>query len=619
MPKLPHNLSCAFLVLALSAEPVFADADDDELKLVAPLPGIDKVEPMAPDWCPPNHPRPTWDKNRAKREIGTLATNIQRSVQRDIELGRVLSEIATAACDYPDLSYAQRQVAIWRQRWLNGSGLSEKEDRRYLKEWVRAKPAWDELIAYCKSEMPKTQGAIGFFAQSTSRYMELIGACEKDFDETLRVKADWSHAFWLDNPLHQPSQRELLGFVYSCVPQIVVGSSNETDARYAARDAALYCAAEVKKLDKKKIEKELEDKKVPPVVVARYMALFAYVQKNATEAQRELEALGKLVPSIKPLLTGAFEQAMADWHKTQYLPNKAAYDAGFNVELAVGKAAPEHDLRYEDVKIGCDPIRKAWTDYHARKKPKAPVDVVNATHEPLGYFLATHLALCDAAEGRGEEAMVLSSLLQFSPRLSHGAHIFAGAAIFDATRKLKSGDISSSILTPSERENHPVLKLATFIAERSAGRVNSVVDKGEWGGSALADFTAAGSMSKARIQSVKQTKTGVQVVFKKEQWSEPTYSCVNDGFSNWDGNGRPVYFKKCKLTGMEKKEFKFNPVTFVGATASLAKPGLIAKFSTLSIPGREKESCAYLVETDAAGPINKPLKPMSYLGVPLKK
>jgi hypothetical protein len=483
----PVSIGATLVALAL-AHSTAARADDD-VRVVAPAPGRDTVQPMKPDWCEPGHEVNTGCNENCQRR--TLRSAIDNDVGSG--LGTDVRKVAGIACDFPDSPLVQRQVAYWRQDWINATALTEPEDRAGLKVMLDkdAKRALNDQL--CATVAPTAPNESAPFARQ--RAISVALGCEGGFKLVARG-VPWSWMTWLDRPDLPPSQIVTASFVLACTPD-------------GADPRAANCAGDAVRLDRKQLEAEIAALHLNALGMVRALEVFGVARARAEAVGAAIAQQPKLVRVV-----AAARTAFDGWNAAVYQPHQALFDLAYAIEDKASAIDP-NQLSATPHPIGCAPLRKALRDYLASTRPGRSTAVLAAATDAVAYPLLARLALCDAAEGRYTAANAELQVLRSQHRYRHGARWAAHWAAFDAAIDSNRAVDASAIPGIDHEDEDHVVKLAGFVADNhaSSDRLSSLDEQTGTEGTARDHVIEQG-----KVSSVKKTKDGVLVTFKKERW-----------------------------------------------------------------------------------------------------
>jgi len=504
------------------------DVDDDR-----PMPGRDKVTPIRPGWCGGVKPYfPDSD--------GPPGTNAVRIGARQLSVrgftDEALATVAAAACAYPDTPLVQQQVARWRQRHVNLTGLSEGRERELLAQMFRYASRGEDdnpgdrlradRAGYCEHEafrsidvddddtLPR--------ADRTNALAELgrtAGGCDRPTWES-RSRTPVLASYWLDRDAAPPSEIARAAAVVHCL-----GRGLDRDARPDPEDPEVFlayavCGADARRLDPARAEAELAD--------ARYHD-WARVHARETVARAVL---------LTEHLTAAYRGLAGQHPEVQQL----AFDVpertwkAWEAARATWKAEVDQALAYEDAlvgtskkaRLGCsDSLHASLDRWAASRKVTTLAQARELSLDPIGHALIEKTILCDVHDHPEEYgAMAQNEAGLLSGRSFHGPRYAVFWAVTDVITKLAEDD-----------ESYPL--------EPGAG------------GPAVTRFKLPGAIdlrddNQARGEISKVSKAGDQVVvtFKTVKATREVTECVSTGkFWGWGADGSPIYHSSCRVTG----------------------------------------------------------------------
>jgi hypothetical protein len=580
----PNVLAIVVSVTALTS---VARSDDDDFRVVTPANGREPVRPMRPDWCEPDH-----EVNRGCDDNCQHRTT--KNALSELGSGRDLAvaKVAQLACDFPDSARVQRQIAYWRQDWINTTGLTELEDRAGLRAIVNAdtkRKLQDELCARIKPTAPNESAQ---FEQQ--RAISIALGCEGTFSLAPRG-VPWSHMTWLDRPDLPRSQIVTAAYVLACVP-------DDANPRYA------NCAGDVARLDRKQLEAEIAALGLNPLGRVRALEVFGVARARADAALASIKQNAALAQVTVAVAGAAFDS----WEATAYRAHKKLFDLAYAIEDKASAIDP-NELSRSPRSLGCTPLRQGLREYIVAQKPKTAKAVLVAATDAVAYPLLARLALCDAAEGRYTAAAAELQVLRSQHRYRHGAHLAAHWGAFDAALESKHAVDASAIPGVDRDDQDRAVKLAAFVSDNHTSRLRPLDE-------ATADLATdrSGVIEQGKVSSVKTTKDGVVMTFAKEQWIAASWNCTTSKrIVAFQGN-QAIYDRDCEPAGTHVETYQLEPRVFDDASsAERVRVGQIVKcVSANEKVGDAKR--AFLMEIDAAGG-RKAGTMLEYLGVPVQR
>ena len=582
------TLASITLLSAALALPHLAHADDD-LHVIAAAPGRETVRPMKPDWCEPGHQVDTSCDEKCQRR--TIRSANDNDVGSGLDQAR--GKVASLACDYPDSAYVRQQVAYWRQDWVNATGLTEAEDRAGLKlaaDSGERKREQDELCAKVKPTAPNESAQ---FEQQ--RVISIALGCEGKFS-LAPTGVPWTHMTWMDRPDLPRSQIAAAAFVLACVP-------DGAGERYA------NCAGDAATLDRKQLGAELDALGLDALGRVRALELFGVARAKADAALAAIHDN----PKLWQVAVTTPREAFDGWNAAVYQPHKALFDLAYAIEDKASAIDP-NELSRTPHALGCAPLRKGLREYLASQKPKDKAAVLAATTDAVAYPLLARLALCDAAEGRYTTAEAELQVLRSQHRYRHGARWAAHWAAFDAAIDTNRAVDASAIPQLDNEDADHVIKLALMVADNhTSGRPTSLEEpRGDEG------TDRSSVIEQGKVSSVKRTKDGILVTFKKEKWTAASWSCTEGKHIVAFQGGQFIHERDCEPAGTHVETYQLEPRLFdEGSTADHIKVGQVVK----CVSAEERAGTAthaFLMEIDAGGGGKKPASAIEYFGVPVR-
>ncbi|MDB4957393.1 MAG: hypothetical protein JWO36_4962 [Myxococcales bacterium] len=579
--------------MLLHAHAAVAGDDDENYWRVKPEAGREAIKPMKPDWCEPNHEVNSGCDNHCQER--TIRSAIQRDVGSGLEMD--LKRVANLACDFPDSAYVQQQVAYWRQDWVNHTAISEKEDRDLLKAMID-RDASDKLQAdYCATLEPTAPVESALY--SHQREIKTALGCEHKFLEMFKFEGNYP---WMDRPDLPQSEIVRAWSIVECL-------NNDVNAQHTNYEGYANCVGDIHLLDRKKLDAEIAALKLNPLGRVRASELYGIAKIRADAWTARISKN----PAEKKVLIDVPLAAFNAWNKDVYEPHKALFDAAYAIEDK-SFTIETNELAAKAHPMGCAELRAGIHEYINSKKSKTKADVIAAASDAVGYPLIERLALCDGAEGRYTSAAgELALLRQKGSRMRQGPRLAAHWAAFDAALESPTTDSMAHLIPPIEDHNDTVFHRAEFTTGGHAGGRFSLEDQtGDEG------ISRDHVIEQGKVVTVKKTKDGTLVTFKKEKWFEPTWSCTEGRVINYESDGTPIRSRNCVQVGSHEVTYQLEPHLFDEASnvASL-KPGVIAK----CIYAGEKVGEAhrgFLVGIDKPGAGKKTPTAVEYFGAPLK-
>ncbi len=584
-----------------------ARAEFDEFKVFKPEPGRDVVKPMKPDWCGgyKGEDHSGCDDHCVERKLGSFVRQLTGGIG---EWGLPL--IAGLACDFPNNADVQKQVAYYRQSWINYTGLSEKDDREALKLYA-AHPDLNKLQEESCAKLtdaPRSQSA-----QGRQKYAIIQALCTKDRlgrgSSMTAAESPLDNLLSLERPDQRVSEIARAWYLVHGLPSYEPKRDDFSMMRHEAGEVYPLLSLLISRMDRKALDAEIAALGLTGLLRGRAIVLFGDAMNMAKTWGELVREDAKRDPAMTKAIEGA-ERAFTDWSKV-YQDHKAALDLAYAVEDKM--MALSDKARFDQPNaIGCEELRKTFKEYLVGQKRKTKDDVKSAATDVVGYPLFSRLILCDAVEGRWADAAAEREILK-SGRFAAGPYTAAFWSLADSGVTVrKHPDFSSDVVSAA---------ITWTLNNRfdSVSTLNEVYD-GK-GGVSEEDYRANGHMiEQGRVGAVKKSKDGIEVSFKKEKWSEPDFKCTNSGrISQYERDGTPVYISHCVMAGSHVVEFQLDPRVFTDRSAADVKVGQIIKVVTLRKRGEKGPPPSFLLETDAPAPAKgkKPPEAVSYFGIKL--
>lgn len=415
---------------------------------------------------------------------------------------------------------------------------------------------------------------------------------------------NWDLIYLMDRPGKPFSEIVRANQVYQCL--------HADPSESAAKAAYALCGVDARRLDKAALDAEVSRLKLNALGKQRAEDLFSAAKKLADDNTAAMKRLG---PSAQKLFFDAPEAAFTGWDKI-YSASKAALDGAFAVEDKARAIA--QDQRSQPQNIGCEDVRKSFQSYVAGKSPKSADDVRAAIMEPVGYLLLARLMTCDALEGRWVTAAVEHGLLELNAKSWAGPRYAAYWAVTDIFKDhasklgIEEEDFAKGQNPNSWQPLYQVAREAYGDHVASFSMISEYADD--------KDAVAYNRRVKTgKIASIKKTKDGVLLSFKKEKWVEPVMTCVSTGrIGSWDIAGKPNYIMHCKQTGTSVEEFTMDPVVADEVSGAGLKVGQVVKLAIGETTPAKTPPPAFVFEVADGGGAKAQPKPIRAWGFLLR-
>ncbi len=257
-------------------------------------------------------------------------------------------------------------------------------------------------------------------------------------------------------------------------------------------------------------------------------------------------------------------------------PQKGAAD--FNTSAAKWKAELGRSMEFEKKYFG--PSRKAlkgcWADLRkdfvavakTLKHGPSAKETEQSVNDPVASLLFSRLAACAVVD---QDAAYANRLLSISRDLrpSRGPRVAAYYAALDAFAEIKEDRKKF----PIEAENlkryikSPIHEAASKDIEVSKSKIDTM----GW----------AGDAGQGVVKAVKKTDKGLQVTWATQKYKTMSQSCTETNrIVMFDHSGRPIYYRKCKDTGMITVDATPIPMTIPTEWTDGIKVGALVEFET---------------------------------------
>lgn len=519
----------------------FGRGKDPELTAeakIAPAEGMEKVEPIKPDWCEPY-----------KGQMQNLSSPVQ-TVKAKVSQGyspATLQSIAWAACDDPSNPVRQQWVAAWRQGFVNYLGWTEQEDRSAMKVWALET---NELEAnfkeLCKKMQPDPAAAPPEKANNLARFIAL--KCASNFPSTTTKEIE----YWLDRKTEISSELARAGLVMGCFGDLIyAGQIGRTDMVISA---FAHCGPDARRLDKGRFEKELASLALGPVGDAMARTTFAKARNATKLLTTELKKLAEREPELQAILFDIPEQGFTAW-EALYRKNQTVFDA---VTALEDKSLQGSKKAY----TGCGPgLWKLLVDTVSAQKPANSEAMREILAGPVVSPLLGAMVVCDANEERYLRASMLHTLI--GRREWRGPRMAAYWAVVDQLSTVTK-----------DRENFP-LSLSNFgkpFGPSGKDRIQSAIEL-------TFNQLSGNSDEEGVVKSINPEGEGFRVSFKTETWMTPVMSCIETNkIDTIDEKGHVFYRQICKPAGSKQVSHTPEPVWIAKDLATGIKTGSLIVF-----------------------------------------
>lgn len=551
----------AIAATGIVAAPRSARADnqieDKDITVVQPAPGRETVRPMKPDWCGAYKSKGSYNSQVLEGPQHSINGALEYDRMPDEGYEDLQQEIGAAACEWPNDPSVQKQVAYWRQLYLNISGMTEAEDRAALKlvmNFDKMNKLQDEQIAKYKDWADQAPDEAG--RQLRRMIQPLL------FGKNVLVDPErkdlGAYEFFLDTPGRPASMIERVAYVWTCLGKL---PPSDQPVRAVAR-----CGSDAKRIDVAAADAEARAMGLNELGRLR-VHTYAVAAKAAYASLAPLVAKqDKQAPKFKIQATAADhpEAAYASWDAL-YAAHKPLFDLGMTAEAALWK--PTRDDRADAVLKGdlghCAAAFAA--EYHqiaTHAKARSVDDAKDVIADPWTSFVLEHLALCDLAEHKYLDAYAWLRLVHEAGGVPARGPRYA----LHAQARLDSIELLKESLTPEvadHAEDQLYLELERIISDQS------LVDGRNWKRDPNSDTDKA----EGTIVAIKKHPDGsATLTFKKERHVWAQEDCRDtDKIDRIDSEGKVEYVQVCTPAAPLVVTRLQDPVTVSADTAQFLK------------------------------------------------
>jgi hypothetical protein len=510
-------VAAAAILPATAHAETLADAD---IVVIAPLPGRPVIAPGAADWC----------GARAKSNVARDKHDAD-SVSRLLKTGdigyRRLVTVAELACENSDADTPgwRKQIASWRQAWVNLVQLTDKEDRamlaiRYDEKRVDAmlEEACKALPAVDAETPPEQKNIVAIHKQVIG-----CGAGEATAYNFSNVKSgDYNNGlWWIDR--RPEVESELLRAYYVTRMMMARSSGILPDPKDPETVAGYVAAApDGRALDRKKLEAELTKLGWNEYARLRALELHGMARTVHEHLTTAYQKLADADPDVKKVVLDEPTKAYDNWVKV-YAANKATFEAVWAFEQKL--YSPN-----KRAVAGCAPeLYKLLKDYLAAVK-NLTGQMINTygVNDSVMHIVIASLVDCHQREGRVEYARIWQRLLRFKKQNLRGGRVLAySALVWHATAVRK--DREAFFINPDKLEE-------PFDLGRGHAGENPNTYEGE-----------------GEVAAVKKQGDDYLVTFSTVVTEEDKTKCRDTSkiYRIWP-DGRIEYEQDCVVTGTQK-------------------------------------------------------------------
>ena len=610
MRKLLGILTAIAVLFGVGRAEAKNQLEDNEIQVVKPKEGVETIAPMKPDWCA------AFKKRGRQSSLDRAKDTMNDPIMRDRWPDRtgyddLVQIIADAGCEWPDDPSVQKQVAYWRQFYLNVSGVPEKEDRAALKFLVD----WDRFLQQVKENQTKYKGWPDEATDEPTRALRRV-IRPLLFENYVLGQPDSAKStmmeFFLDTPGRPVSAIERAAYVWTCM-----GSYGGEYFDVSA--AVMSCGPDAALVDVKAADEEAEAMGLNELGRLRVhtLALSAKSKGERAEADeaRQAKKAAARFKSQETIIDHP-KQAFAAWDKDVYAPHKELFDAGSKAEAIYWHEADKSERAYALTKNSPIKCAAAFMDEYKKIGAAAEAKSVDDARATIGapwtQYVLEHLALCDVAEGRALDAWSALNLMSENGKLPargsryaiHAINVRDSMELAKDNIGVRSGKGMSDALY---EELHDVVKDLVDYPRAWKGDPNANDrDKAE-----------------GTIAGMKKNPDGsVTLTFKKEThvWDQEDCVDITSHPLRINSSGKIEYAQKCHAIKPLVVTRLQDPITVSDLAASLVKSGMWVRFVVAEHGGKDKsDKRLWGFPVAAEKPVKgKPGKPIMYAGVLIK-
>ncbi len=541
--------------LAAWVAPASAQSKEDfkelqELPIPAPEhASIAKAKPMAPSWC-----------GAIKAPEGYSGGALKRSIEAGIKTDwSGLVNAAQITCKWPNEPAVHHAVAVITGHWMNYSGLSQakamevlglhaqderfKADKKKLCDQLKISDEVEgedkEFMAARRHLFACTDDAPMWLSDRTftnfdNPLLPFLDAGVETPDEIVRIAYVLSRTAYVFKEADSYRDKYLLAYV---IDQFDLANLSEPAAN-ALLDAGIY--------------------KGNSYARAVVVASAGRAKLAAAKVKDEVDKRAK----------------DADWKELLVTAPKRGWD-GYVKDAATHKDALARSAAFEKTfwgpskkaMKGCwAPLRKDFIAVLKTLKHSTDVETYESLNQPIPSLLFERLAACAAVD---QDKLYANRLLSMTRdlRYSRGPRIAAHYAALEALGQILA-----------DRSKFPIklddLKLfekrALYDRAFEMEKPESKMDTMPW----------VGDAGEGTVKSTKPGKDGgVVVTFVNTKTQVMSQSCTETNrIVTWDHDGRPIYYRKCKDTGLVWINTTPEPITVPKEWSEGIKAGAVVKF-----------------------------------------
>jgi hypothetical protein len=552
-----RNLSWVAVVVVMGlASPAGADERDEQrarqeleslpsqLKPVTPDPGRNTASVRPPPWCD------------GVADVSFTVSSIPRMIEAGTRYSNELDPLwdaARATCKWGKEPAVQQAAAIIEQIWINKTGLREPQAVESIKlrldkdkleadkqRLCGALTVSDEIEGEDKAFMAARRGLFGcgdkqpLWVQTDIRIPDdvpsFLDASPGDPDELVRLAWVLKQSSYIFRERGSYFDRALVGYI-----------TDQIDFKALAPEAAL------KQLD-------------------------AEPYKNNRWARMVvLESTGRAALAVAAIAEEVKKKASdADWREL-LIGGPVRGVTGWNKEAAQHKEALQRSNEFEKkfwgpsrkAMKGCWPtLRKDFVGVAKTLEHHNVAEFKESLSAPLASLLFSRLAACAAVDGNGELATRLLRVDR-DLRYSRGPRTAAFFGAFDTLETIVA-DRTKFPIRPQDLPRYGNRELDEQASRMTKTDMKSSFNYGS---------------GKGIVKSVKKGAGGVAVTFSTEKHQEMGRSCVETNrILQFRADGSPLYYQKCKDTGMVTVDTTAVGITVPSEWADGIVPGAAVEF-----------------------------------------
>ncbi len=525
-----------------------ANADDtsvlNNIEKPAAGPGIDTAKDVAPTWCAVVKP-----KEYTPRGLERLFGN---------RIGvDGYGEAAQIMCQWPNDAGTARAVGALVQRYMNNAGITQARAMELLA--LRAQPekfaADHDVLCKALAASGEDSGEESHFAKAR----EALFGCSSSGPAWIRNRAGDNDELrpFMDSSAQEPDL--IVRTAYAITSTGFVFSSNKRDDE----DFLSYITDQfdLKGISEAAALKMLEQAPYKGNTYARVVLLesVADAQLATTKLEQEVakritdDAWKQLLVTAPRAAAEAYEKSAAPW-KDQ-LARSVAFEKKF---WGPSKKAMQ----------GCwAPLKKDFIDVMKTMKHANANEAYESLNEPVPALLFQRLVACAAVDKDAAFAERLNGLAG-KVRYSRGPR---SAAYFAGLSALKE------IL--DDRRNFPI-ELWKMSKKQPKNHLLENLFRRYTKDSKLGVIGYGGSDEHGTVKSVKKGDDGVVITFVTTKTQIMTTSCEHTNrIVMFDHDAKPIYYQKCKETGLATVTTNPDPVVVDPELAEGIKPGMVVEMA----------------------------------------